>query len=147
LSKHKAEATKFVAWVAETQFGSRPACKLQVRITKYSQMLFTFLDFDGVSWNNNNAERAIKTFARYRRFADGRLTPQSIARYLIILSVYQTCEFRGIDFLDFLLGWTSLGSGPPVPWILNSCVSKAGADSEPLPGFDGAEVRVQQGQS
>jgi len=147
LSKHKAGASKFVEWVAETKFGSRSASKLQARITKYDQMLFTFLEYDGVSWNNNNAERAIKTFARYRRFADGRLTTRSIERYLIILSVYQTCEFRGIDFLDFLLGRTNLGSPPPVPRILNSSISQAGADSEPLPGFDVGEVGVQQGRT
>ncbi len=29
--------------------------------------LFTFLDYDGVPWNNNNAEHAIKHFAIFRR--------------------------------------------------------------------------------
>jgi hypothetical protein len=34
---------------------------------KYSRELFTFLDYDGIPWNNNNAEHAIKYFAKYRR--------------------------------------------------------------------------------
>jgi hypothetical protein len=73
-------------------------------IRLYPGKLFTFLDHDGVPWNNNNAEHAIKCFARHRRFADGRFTEASIKDYLVILSVYQTCEYRGINFLDFLRG-------------------------------------------
>jgi len=41
---------------------------------KYGSRLFTFLDYDGVPWNNNNAEHAIKGFGEDRRFADGRFT-------------------------------------------------------------------------
>jgi hypothetical protein len=143
LSKHKADVSDFLRWVAEANFSSRPAKKLQTRITKCQNMLFTFLDCDDVSWHNNNAERAIKTFARYRRFADGRFTAQSIERYLIILSLYQACEFRGIDFLDFVLGRTKRGAGPVVPWVLNSCLSDAVADPEHLPGFDLSDLGGQ----
>jgi len=38
--------------------------------------LFTFLDYDGVPWNNNNAEHAIKAFARVRRAIEGLSTPK-----------------------------------------------------------------------
>ena len=31
--------------------------------------LFTFLAYDGIPWNNNNAEHAIKAFARLRNSA------------------------------------------------------------------------------
>jgi predicted RecB family nuclease len=143
LSRHKRDAANFLRWVAEAKFESRPASKLQTRIMKYEKMLFTFLDFDDVSWHNNNAERAIKTFARYRRFADGRFTADSIERHLTILSVYQTCEFRGIGFLDFMLGRTKRGAGPDVPWVLNSSISGAGADPESLPGFNPTDLEVQ----
>jgi hypothetical protein len=60
------------------------------------------LDFDGVPWNNNNAEHAIKAFARYRRFADGRFTKKSLSDYLVILGVFQTCEYGGGKVFDFL---------------------------------------------
>lgn len=42
------------------------AQKYQKRIQKSGAKLFTFLDHDGVPWNNNNAEHAIKRFAKYR---------------------------------------------------------------------------------
>ena len=32
------------------------------------------LDHDGVPWNNNNAEHAVKAFAYYREIADGQFT-------------------------------------------------------------------------
>ena len=71
--------------------------------------LFTFLDHDRVPWHNNNAEHAIHAFARYRRFADGRFTRKSVSIHLAILTVFQTCEYRGASVLDFLLsGQTSL---------------------------------------
>jgi hypothetical protein len=40
--------------------------------------LFTFLDHDGVPWNNNNAEHAVKRFADYREMADGHFSEQGL---------------------------------------------------------------------
>ncbi len=65
--------------------------------------LFTFLSYDNVPWNNNNAEHSFKHFAIYRKQANGLFTEKSIQEYLILLSIYQTCKYRGINFLEFLL--------------------------------------------
>jgi len=65
--------------------------------------LFTFLSYDGVPWNNNNAEHAIKAFARLRRAIVGLSTAKGIDEYLVLLSICQTCKYSGLDFLDFLL--------------------------------------------
>jgi hypothetical protein len=65
--------------------------------------LFTFLRHDGVAWNNNAAENAIKRFAYYREGTVGRLTGAGLADYLVLLSIYQTCRYRGVSFLKFLL--------------------------------------------
>ena len=108
LQKHKASAMKFVEEVVGRSVSSVAAKKYQSRIDKYGKRLFTFLDYDGVPWNNNYAEHAIKAFARYRRFADGRFTPKSLTDYLTILSVFQTCERRGGQVWKFLVtGGTS----------------------------------------
>ena len=41
----------------------------------------------------------------------GASQSKSVSHYLAILSVFQTCEYRGVNVLDFLLsGETSLGS-------------------------------------
>ena len=80
-----------------------PAERLRSRIVKYQGQLFTFLDHDGVSWNNTNAEHFIKAFARYRRTANGIFTARSIKEYLVILSVAETTKAQGEEFLEFLL--------------------------------------------
>lgn len=64
--------------------------------------LFTFLHHHGVPWNNNNAEHAIKAFARLRDVIAGSSSRKGVDEYLTLLSVAETCEYRGIDFLDFL---------------------------------------------
>ena len=43
------------------------------------ERLFTFLRYDAVPWNNNNAEHAIKSFARLRDIMAGSSTPISPA--------------------------------------------------------------------
>src|SRR5262249_32452818 len=64
--------------------------------------LFTFLDHDNIPWNNNNAEHAIKAFAALRKVIEAYSTESGIRDYLVLLSVCQTCEYRGVDFLQFL---------------------------------------------
>jgi hypothetical protein len=60
------------------------------------------LDHDGVPWNNNNAENAIKSFAALRRGIDGLSTENGIRPTLKLLSIAQTLRNKNISFLDFL---------------------------------------------
>jgi hypothetical protein len=102
----------FLEKVIGRQSSSEVATKYQKRIEKYGYRLFTFLDHDQVPWHNNDAEHAIKAFARYRRFADGLFTKNTVRDYLTILGVFQTCDYRGLNVLDFLLsGNVSLTQG------------------------------------
>jgi len=103
LQKHKSSAMAFLEKIIGRQSSSEVATKYQKRIEKYGYRLFTFLDYDQVPWHNNNAEHAIKAFARYRRFADGLFTKKTVRDYITILSVFQTCDYRGLNVLDFLL--------------------------------------------
>src|SRR5438094_10426124 len=90
---------------------SEDALKCNERFEKNREKLFTFLNHDGVPWNNNNAEHAIKAFARLRRAIEGLSTPKGIEEYLILLSVCQTCKYSGLDFLVFLRsGETDIGT-------------------------------------
>jgi predicted RecB family nuclease len=104
LHKNREDVKTFFEETCAGESPSVVARGYQSRFVKYRGKLFTFLDHDSVPWNNNNAEHAIKCFARYRQFADGRFTEASINDYLVILSVYQTCEYQGINFLGFLRG-------------------------------------------
>lgn len=85
------------------QYKTKHAKALLDRFNKSRQNLFTFLDYGNVPWNNNQAEHSFKHFAIYRSQADGLFTEKSIGDYLILLSLYQTCKYRGVNFLKFLL--------------------------------------------
>jgi hypothetical protein len=104
LHKHRAEVEAFFDEARAGEARSEVARGYRRRFEKYRGKLFAFLDHDGVPWSNNNAEHAIKCVAKYRQFADGRFTEASLGDYLVLLSVYQSCEYQGVDFLDFLRG-------------------------------------------
>jgi hypothetical protein len=64
--------------------------------------LFTFLDHDGVPWNNNNAENVIGQFGYYRDRTAGMMREAGLQDYLALLSLCQTCRYRGVSFFQFL---------------------------------------------
>jgi predicted RecB family nuclease len=103
LGRHDRAAVRFFDDLAGRSFGSEAAEALRARLLKYRDKLFTFLGHDGVAWNNNTAENAIKQFAYYREGTVGVLTEAGLADYLVLLSIYQTCRYRGVSFLKFLL--------------------------------------------
>jgi predicted RecB family nuclease len=102
LRKHLVDVARFYKGISKAGQLSAAALKWKARLDKDRERLFTFLHYDGVSWNNNNAEHAIKAFARLRRTIEGLSTPKGIEEYLILLSVCQTCKYSGLDFLGFL---------------------------------------------
>src|SRR5262249_28292581 len=85
LGKHKADAGRFFETILARTYRSDAAQGYQERFEKYRGKLFTFLDHDGVPWNNNNAEHAVKGFAYYREVADGLLTEAGLTSYLALL--------------------------------------------------------------
>ena len=103
LRKHKPTVLRFLDSVASKDFTSDLAVSYKRRFQKSGAKMFTFLDHDGVPWNNNNAEHAIKGFAKFRAHADGRFTERSLREYLVLASVFQTCEFNNVNVLKFLL--------------------------------------------
>jgi hypothetical protein len=103
LGKFVKEADHYCKWVANQSFTSKTAQQYQKRIGKYGDRLFTFLSYDGVPWNNNLAENAVKLIASRRRFIDGLMSNDGIRDYLIFLSIYQTLRRKGGSFLRFLL--------------------------------------------
>lgn len=103
LHKHEKHAMGFLNWASSQQFTLDIARKFRDRIGKAGRKLFTFLEYDGVPWNNNNAEHAMHWFAKYRRFSNGLFTERSLQEFLVILSILQTCEYNGVNGLKFLL--------------------------------------------
>jgi predicted RecB family nuclease len=102
LRKHLVRVKRFFGFLDASDFKSEAASKCKQRFEKNRDKLFTFLRYDGVPWNNNNAEHAIKAFARLRDVISGTSTKKGVDEYLTLLSVAETCEYQGLDFLDFL---------------------------------------------
>ena len=102
LRKHLSAVDGFYRQISGEVPQSEIVAKLKDRLEKNRDKLFTFLRFDGVPWNNNNAEHAVKSFASLRHVIGGLTTEKGLREYLVLLSLCQTCKYMGVDFLDFL---------------------------------------------
>jgi hypothetical protein len=105
LHKHRQEVDRFYAQELAAAYGSETARYYRQRFLKYRDKLFTFLDHDGVPWNNNNAENAIKRFVSRRKVlgGTGAFSESGFRDYLLLLSIYQTLRFRNASFWRFLI--------------------------------------------
>jgi len=102
LHRHRKSVASFYKALAQRNFQTEPATGYRRRFEKYRDRLFTFLDYDGIPWNNNNAEHAIKAFARLRNVIGTNSTAKSMRDHLVLLSVAETCNCKGLNFLNFL---------------------------------------------
>ena len=102
LRKHLAAVDRFDRRISDLNLHSETAVNLRERLEKNREKLFTFLSFDGVPWNNNNAEHAVKPLAALRHIIGGMTTEKGIRDYLVMLSLCETCKYMGLDFLNFL---------------------------------------------
>jgi predicted nucleic acid-binding protein len=102
MKKHKRFVERFYRWLTKTHFETELGVAYKKRFEKNREKLFTFMDYDDVPWNNNAAEHAIKAFATLRRIFGGSSSERGIQDYLILLSVCETCRYRGLNFWDFL---------------------------------------------
>jgi hypothetical protein len=104
LNKHLCEVERFYKWLINRPWQSEVAAKCKHCFVKNRNKLFTFLGYDGLPWNNNNAEYAMKAFAALRDVIEGTTTASGIEEYLVLLSVSETCRYKDLDLLDFFLG-------------------------------------------
>ena len=88
--------------VIEKNYKSSTLITYQKRFLKYKDKLFLFINMDGVPWNNNIAERAIRHLAVQRKIS-GSFGPEGILYYLLLLGITQTCRFQNKSLLQFLL--------------------------------------------
>jgi len=103
LRKHRPAVDCFFESILGCTYQTEVAAGYHKRFRRNRDRLFAFLDYDGVPWNNNNAEHAIKAFARLRNIIGGTSTVKGMREYLILLSISETCKNKGVRFLDFLL--------------------------------------------
>jgi hypothetical protein len=103
LAKHRRAVERYFNAESKAEYRSGLARHYRSRVLKYRDKLFTFLNHDGVPWNNNNAENAVKLFASRRNLVRTPFTEDGIRDYLLLLSLYQTFRYRHLSFWKFLL--------------------------------------------
>ena len=102
LARHLKDTDHFRRQFVEREHRSDSAAKAAKRFRRHWDECWTFLHHDGVPWNNNNAEAAIRAFALHRRGVNGQVTERRLQEYLNMLSLAQTCRYRNLSFLDVL---------------------------------------------
>lgn len=103
LGKFNKEVDRFYQRnVIGKEYRSESAETYRKRFERYRDSLFTFLNEDGIPWENNMAERALRQLAVQRKIS-GSFFKQSAGHYLLLLAISQTCRFQEKSFLKFLL--------------------------------------------
>jgi hypothetical protein len=102
LAKHRIEVDRFYRDLSKQDYQSERAQKCKKRFEKNRDKLFTFLNYDDIPWNNNNAEHAVKAFAKIRDIVRGTFTARTVRNNLVLLSICQTCKYSGVDFFEFM---------------------------------------------
>jgi hypothetical protein len=101
LSKHRRSAEAFIEQVVAMKCATEAGLALKKRIEKNRNKMFTFLNYDGVPWNNNNAEHAVRAFTRLRNVINTS-TPHGTHEFATLLSIQQTLRYRGMGLLEFM---------------------------------------------
>ena len=88
--------------ITSRSYRSEPVRTYQKRLRRYRQSLFTFLEYDGIPWNNNMGERALRHLTVQRKIS-GSFYESLAPAYLLLLGLAQTCRFQDKSLLKFLL--------------------------------------------
>jgi transposase len=81
--------------------------RLLKRLKRERGMLFTFLEQEGVEWNNNAAERALRSSVVIRKITYGSQSEQGAHAHAVLMSVKETCGLRKENFFDYAMGYLS----------------------------------------
>lgn len=103
LKKHMKVVDRFFGKVIEVpERRSELVETYRKRFKRYREPLFRFLTDDGIPWNNNMAERALRHLSVQQKIS-GCFMGSGAGDYLRLLGICQTCRFQEKPFLDFLL--------------------------------------------
>src|SRR5207247_6596739 len=81
--------------------------RLVKRLRRERGMLFTFLEQDGVDWNNNAAERALRSSVVIRKITYGNQSDEGARAHAVLMSIRETCGLRKENFFDYAMRYLS----------------------------------------
>jgi hypothetical protein len=91
--------TRLAAMAAEEN-GDADARRLAHRLRKHAEHIFTFLDYAGVPFENNFAERQIRPAVILRKNSQSNRSDRGAATQAVLMSLYQTLHLRGLNPTD-----------------------------------------------
>ncbi len=96
------EVQKDMKALLEKEWTDEDAIRISKELRTRQDMLFTFMEYEGVPWHNNDAERAIRQGVLHRKISGGRRTWTGAEIFEVVLSVYETTKKRGQRFMGML---------------------------------------------
>ena len=87
--------------------GEKNCLRLLKRLRREKGMLFTFLEEEGVDWNNNAAERALRSSVVIRKITYGNQSDEGARAHAVLMSVKETCALRKENFFDHAMAYLS----------------------------------------
>jgi len=94
-------AAFYARTITDREYSSELAQKYQKRFIRYRASLFLFLQEDGIPWQNNTAERALRHVAKQQQISLN-FFESVMPEYLRLLSIRQTYRFQKKSFFQFL---------------------------------------------
>jgi hypothetical protein len=105
--------------LANGEYADADASRLGKRLLKYNEAYFTFLDYEGVPFENNFAERMIRPAVIIRKNSQSNRSEKGAAVQGILMSVFRTLKLRGHNPIDViteaLRSYVQTGQLPPLP--------------------------------
>ncbi len=105
-----------LATVFGRSYRDRDCARLAKRLDKHSEELLTFLLHPGVPADNNHAERQIRFAVVMRKNSYGNRSMRGAQAQAILMSIFRTCQLRGMDPIVFLAESVAaaIRSGTPI---------------------------------
>ena len=93
--------------------------RLAKRLRRHEKELFTFVEVQGVPFDNNHAERMIRPAVIIRKNSYGNGSKAGADMQTVLMSVYQTLKQRGHNPLNTIIEaiqvYLANGTFPPLP--------------------------------
>ncbi|MDG7025090.1 MAG: IS66 family transposase [Nitrososphaerota archaeon] len=102
-ARFEARIDKLIASYSSSE--EKNCARLLKRLRRERNMLFTFLEEDGVDWNNNAAERALRSSVVIRKITYGNQSDEGAHAHAVLMSVRETCGLRKENFFDYAMGY------------------------------------------
>jgi hypothetical protein len=105
--------------LASTKSVDKDVRRLAKRLMRYSDFLFTFLDYKNVPFENNHAERQIRPAVIIRKNSLSNRSDRGAKTQAVLMSVYRTLKLRNHNptktIADALKTYLKTGQLPPLP--------------------------------